>query len=171
MTHARKQLIGHALIYPVKGANLGVHAFDFGYEDQDGKLWWCLRGDMTDYHSIPTWAVPLTGPRTAFPIPSFLHDSAYAHQQYSRVEADKMFREVLGICGANRLHRNTFYRAVRLGGGRAWRDQNPFDTFRTDLLPDYILRRHSYAMIPDRYLKRLAKYRNERREWRESLRS
>ena len=153
------EIIGHALVYPLKGTSIGIQCYDFGYKDSEGRLFWVLRGDRTYYHSVPKWALPLTGTRTKYPLASFLHDSGYIHKIWDRKTVDDMFLEALLFCGSSQHRARWYHHGVRWGGGGAWDDQDPADMFQDSKLPLYIRVQSSMAMIPLWYRKECKEFR------------
>lgn len=62
-----------------------------------------------------------------------LHDYLYSSRgfiasapdwEYSRADADNLFRDALRECGVGRLRRNLYFAAVRLFGRTAWEDND-----------------------------------------------
>ncbi|WP_052362356.1 DUF1353 domain-containing protein [Geminisphaera colitermitum] len=115
-------------------------------------------GFFTDLASIPRlfWRVfPPAGKYTAAAI---IHDFLYANQSteenksdnilLTRAEADAIFLEAMEALGVNWLTRSTIYRAVRMGGGGAWRDNYskrtglPYPSKPSARLPDFYRQRH-----------------------------
>lgn len=105
-------------------------------------------GFVTDFASIP-WGLwnlfPPWGPHAR---PAIVHDFLYEtsgtgvwravgdepagryitrQADYSRSEADGIFREALGVVGVPGWRRTLMYRAVRLGGGSGWKNRGGED--------------------------------------------
>ena len=91
------------------------------------------RGFVYDGASIPRVFWRFIGPPAAgkYAHASLLHDWLYVHQRWlcgdgelvkiTRKEADDLMLVVMKEDGVSWWRRNAIHRAVRLGGGRAWR--------------------------------------------------
>jgi hypothetical protein len=92
-------------------------------------------GFETDFASIPFGLRNLFPPLGPWARPAILHDFLYGTQgtgrfegvrwisrarDYSRAEADGIFREAMAVVGVPVWRRGLMYRAVRLGGRRGW---------------------------------------------------
>lgn len=78
-------------------------------------------GFITDLASIPRifqGLVPVNGHHRR---PAVLHDYLYVVQDRSRLDADRLFLQAMAAIGTRWTQRQIMYRAVRLGGGAAWR--------------------------------------------------
>jgi len=117
----------------------------FGYVSKSGKVWWCYEDGVINGTSFPrllfvwdTLGSPYVGKHR---VAGALHDSAYHHHQGSRLECDRMLREVLIYCGVSKAKAYTMYAAVRAGGRGAYKKgptqtptppkQPPMDSQRT----------------------------------------
>lgn len=87
-------------------------------------------GFVFDFASIPGWATWLFPKLGLWNKPAAVHDWLYVEQPYVlpsgfgrilRRDADGIFRRILREEGVGWWRRHTMYRAVRLGGGKAWR--------------------------------------------------
>ncbi len=79
-------------------------------------------GFQTDFASVPRifWSIfPPTGKHGKAAV---LHDYLYATQQASRVVADAIFLEAMGVLDVPAWRRWAMYLGVRLGGWYAWRE-------------------------------------------------
>lgn len=81
-------------------------------------------GFETDFASIPWGArntFPPLGPwaRPAI-IHDYLYDTAGEGGRFTRLQADKVFKEAMEVVGVPAWRREIMYRAVRLGGGSGW---------------------------------------------------
>ena len=160
------QFIGLPITIPIAGTKEQVvHAFDFGYLDSNSRLWWVFRGDISDGHSVPNALHSIAGHPFSYPLPAFLHDSAYIHKQHTRKLTDAMFKEVLTKCGANGHKSNWFYRAVKWFGKKAWQHQDPADASRYELIPRQILNIPSALLIPRHFMPQLETARLKALEW------
>ena len=104
---------------------------------EDGVTWWLYwpvvyygsrgvirvpRGFDTDFASIPgpfTNILPRWG---KYGRAAIIHDWLYWTQRCSRKEADDTLLEAMYVLGVAEWQRNAIYRAVRLFGWIAWRD-------------------------------------------------
>lgn len=92
-------------------------------------------GFKTDFASIPFGFRNLFPPLSLYARPAIVHDFLYATkgtgayrlrrwinraQDYTRKEADKIFKEAMTVVGVPAWQREAMYRAVRLGGGKGW---------------------------------------------------
>lgn len=118
-----------------------------GIEGPNGPTWLMIkRGFRFDLASTP-WLATLLGrwigiaPDAVSPAATAVHDYLYRHggrvtvwidpgdgsgmvaeeRQFTRKEADQLFRTILLETGAPRWKAAVMYRAVRVGGGRGWR--------------------------------------------------
>ncbi len=76
-------------------------------------------GFICDLNSIPRpfWSF---APPTDFPHAGIVHDFLYRYKLVPRPEADAVYREALGACGAGPVRRFIRYWGVRLGGRCAY---------------------------------------------------
>lgn len=92
-------------------------------------------GFKTDFASIPFGARNLFPPLGLWGRPAIIHDFLYATEgtgafrcrrwitrpiDYTRPEADAIFKEAMKVVGVPAWRREVMYRAVRLGGGGGW---------------------------------------------------
>lgn len=93
-------------------------------------------GFDTDYASVPRALWSLYPPDGDYTPAAVVHDALYWHQAtrehggypVTRAQADAVFLEAMAALGLPLLRRRLLHRAVRLGGGAAWRKnqrQNP----------------------------------------------
>jgi len=86
-------------------------------------------GFLFDGASIPraAWSIVGSPFQPEFEGPAMVHDHLYKTHRIagdiliSRLEADKIFRELLRLNGVGLVHSQIIYRAVRLGGSFAWK--------------------------------------------------
>lgn len=93
-------------------------------------MWMCEKhsivvpaGFVFDFASIPsllTNILPKEG--RAYDRASCLHDWCYTVQELSRRQADALFLKAMLEDGVNKMTARLMYRAVRLFGGKAWRN-------------------------------------------------
>lgn len=85
-------------------------------------------GFHSDLSSIPHWArsiIPVIGRQN---MPSVIHDWLYVNRRqleeigYTREMVDDFFLECMIAAKVNKVRRNIMYRAVRIGGNKAWLD-------------------------------------------------
>jgi len=75
----------------------------------------------------PAWSIVGSPFQPEFEGPAMAHDLLYETHQVgggifiSRLEADKIFRELLAWNNIGPVHRQIMYRGVRLGGRGAWK--------------------------------------------------
>jgi hypothetical protein len=95
------------------------------YATDDGHVYVAPAGMLFDGASIPRSAWSLIGhPYDHRYLPAaVIHDALYQQQITSRARADSVFREALRANGVNRVRATTMWTAVRLGGGRGWREK------------------------------------------------
>lgn len=82
------------------------------------------KGFEFDGASIPIWIKPLVSlldPWERHEQPAAVHDLLYGIQLASRFQADAFFRELMQDAGVPWVPRLLIYAAVRVGGGKAWR--------------------------------------------------
>ena len=80
------------------------------------------RGFQTDFASVPP-IFRFVAPRWGkYGKAAILHDYCYWEQQYKRRRADEIFREAMGVSGVALWRKLVMYWAVRLFGGRSWRE-------------------------------------------------
>lgn len=78
-----------------------------------------------DGASIPRWLKPFIrtlDPWERYEIPAAIHDLLYSVQKSSRFSADALFRDLMASCGVPMPARLSIYYAVRLFGGKAWKE-------------------------------------------------
>lgn len=81
------------------------------------------KGFLTDGASIPRVFWPLLGPHGDYFRAAVVHDFLYSprNDEFSRAEADLIFREAMYNTGVPWCRREVIYAAVRLFGKRAFR--------------------------------------------------
>jgi hypothetical protein len=93
-------------------------------------------GFDTDYASVPRPLWSLYPPDASYTEAAIIHDGLYWHQHtaepteanlaaglarpVTRAQADAVFLEAMVALGVPVVRRRVLYRAVRVGGGRAW---------------------------------------------------
>ena len=103
--------------------------------DDSNELITVPSGFKTDFASIPLGLYNLFPPMGLWARPAIVHDFLYATQgtgafrlrrwinrpvDYTRKEADGIFKEAMTVVGVPTWRREVMYRAVRLGGGKGW---------------------------------------------------
>lgn len=99
------------------------------------------KGFVTDLASIPRWGWIILPPDGPWVKAAIIHDYLYAtggtgewkkHPSsitrplpYTRAEADEILREAMENRGVGPIRRTIIYLAVRIGGGRGWRNPKP----------------------------------------------
>ena len=79
-------------------------------------------GFTTDFASIPKMFWSILSPYGRWGKAAVVHDYLYyINKEYTRKQADKIFKEAMGVLGVNWLIKGTMYRAVRWFGGGAWK--------------------------------------------------
>lgn len=114
---------------PIKESGDVYRLYQSFYINVDGLLIGADVGLVMDGASVPkaAWSLGLArdGMHRAA---SFIHDILYINKgvmpgrTFTRKEADKLFRDMLEFYGIKSWHVWMAYRAVRLGGGKAWND-------------------------------------------------
>jgi hypothetical protein len=87
-------------------------------------------GMVTDGASIPRMFWAIMGPMGDYFKASVVHDFLYSryNKEFSRKEADLIFKEAMFNTGVPWYRRNTIYKAVRLFGGPAFKANTPQTT-------------------------------------------
>jgi len=169
---------------PGEGKERAVVLKDFGFRDSKGNFGWILRGDITDANSIPKCLEWLAGNPWEHPWPSFIHDGEYLCCLQKRIVCDRMFREALAcplatlVRKGNRtvvmrfagksadiIKQRRFYSAVRLGGHWAYKDRDPDDVGRFDLIPHHEMNIPSDIHIPCEFHDILHAHRKRAMKW------
>lgn len=78
-------------------------------------------GFVTDFASIPRAFWSLLRPDGDYCYAAIIHDFLYWDQHVEREQADQIFRLVMREFNVGRVKTGTIYRAVRTGGGVAWK--------------------------------------------------
>lgn len=81
-------------------------------------------GFVTDFASTPQviwWLMPAQGER--YDAAAVLHDRLYRTHVLPQAECDAVFLEAMLACGVGWLRAHTMYRALRMFGGFAYRNQ------------------------------------------------
>lgn len=81
-------------------------------------------GFETDFASTPRWSWSIVPPLGRYARAAALHDYLYETRQRSRVEADRIFAEAMGVARVPTALRFGMWAAVRLFGRRAWRKES-----------------------------------------------
>ena len=84
------------------------------------------RGFVTDLASIPSWLWPVMTKSGRYGNAAIYHDWLYVEQLCDRATADRVFNRALVDMGVDDATRNMIWAAVRVFGGKAWK-QNAFD--------------------------------------------
>lgn len=79
-------------------------------------------GFECDLNSMPRLAW-IVSPKTDYPAAGVLHDWGY-RGNLPRLEADRLYREVLSVLGMGKIQRNGRYLALRLFGRFAYKGEN-----------------------------------------------
>jgi hypothetical protein len=118
-------LTGLPVALTLLGGGKAVLGATVQYETDDGHVYVAPAGMLFDGASIPRAAWSVIGhPFDARYLPAaVIHDALYQQQITSRARADAVFREALRANGVNRVRATTMWSAVRLGGGRGWREK------------------------------------------------
>jgi hypothetical protein len=90
--------------------------------DDQGRKWIVPKGFATDFASIPAFGRAFIDKAHQNAYAAVLHDFLYYTQPVSRPEADLLFKEALASpdCNTTPLKQWVMYRAVRVGGLKAW---------------------------------------------------
>lgn len=90
--------------------------------DARGRRWTVPKGFATDFASIPAFGRAFISKAHQNAYAAVLHDFLYYTQPVSRPEADRLFKEALASpdCNTTPLKQWVMYRAVRIGGLKAW---------------------------------------------------
>ncbi len=90
--------------------------------DDRGRSWVVPKGFATDFASIPAFGRAFIDKAHQNAYAAVLHDFLYYTQPVSRPEADLLFKEALASpdCNTTPLKQWVMYRAVRIGGLKAW---------------------------------------------------
>lgn len=90
--------------------------------DAQGRRWTVPKGFATDFASIPAFGRAFIDKAHQNAYAAVLHDFLYFTQPVSRPEADELFKEALASpdCNTPPLKQWVMYRAVRIGGLKAW---------------------------------------------------
>ncbi|MDR1279491.1 MAG: DUF1353 domain-containing protein [Opitutaceae bacterium] len=115
-------------------------------------------GFVTDMASIPRLFWRIFPPSGRYTAAAIVHDWLYWFQakeshltpkiRITRKQADNVLMEAMTALGVPWLTRQTIYRAVRVGGGIAWRGNyerrtgQPYPKNNSDLMPDFYRNRH-----------------------------
>jgi hypothetical protein len=111
------------MVSPLADGRTWVTRKDFGYdvgEEGSGDTINVPEGFMTDFASIPRplWVIlPKWG---KYGNAAVIHDYCYWEQSRSRLEADRIFREAMGVLEVPGCTSFVMYWAVRLFGWLAW---------------------------------------------------
>jgi hypothetical protein len=100
---------------------------DFSYENDNVKIT-VKSGFITDGASIPRWLWSIVGNPLESDLlkPAIIHDGLYAIMKLTRLESDKLLKEMLLFNGTAKIKAFLVYYAVRLFGGSHW-DKNTAD--------------------------------------------
>jgi hypothetical protein len=79
-------------------------------------------GFETDLASTPRWLWSLLPPFGKYAGAAIIHDYLYQAHEGTRKQADVVFREAMQEQRVPRYKRELMYRAVRLFGGRGWKN-------------------------------------------------
>lgn len=84
------------------------------------------QGFVTDLASVP-WPATMFIPKDGtYDQAAVVHDYLYhtlgLGGKYNRKQCDRIFLEAMGVLGVPLWKRRIMYRAVRIGGGRPWRN-------------------------------------------------
>lgn len=134
-SHLGLQMVEDAQGRPVLRAGrclwdtVGDLSYDVG-EEGSGQTIYVESGSRTDLASIPRLAWTILPPDGPWLKAAVLHDRLYERRGdvtrlghpalYTRAEADAILNEAMGVLGVPDEQRAMIYRAVRLGGARAF---------------------------------------------------
>lgn len=113
------------LILETTGAYKWVVYTQFAYIARSGARFTVPEGFETDLASIPRFLqwLPHLHPNGRCRRAAVLHDWLYYRSEHTRKTCDQLFREALQAEGLSRRTATVYYWAVRLFGGRAWRER------------------------------------------------
>ncbi len=96
----------------------------FEYRTKSGKAIRVPGGFTTDFASIPKMFWSILPPYGKWGKAAVVHDYLYyINKEYTREQADDIFKEAMGVLGVNWLVKGILYNAVRWFGGGAWNKQ------------------------------------------------
>jgi len=104
--------------------------FEYHVGDEDGAELVCVDAHfITDFASIPRWAWSIIGhPAGRYGKAAVVHDWLYQYpddgvtNDRSRRRCDQIFLEGMKVLGVPWWKRTLMYTAVRIGGGKPWRE-------------------------------------------------
>lgn len=94
----------------------------FEYRTESGKIIRVPGGFTTDFASIPWIFWSILSPYGKHGKAAVVHDYLYyINKEYTRKQADDIFKEAMGVLGVNWLVKGIIYNAVRWFAGGAWK--------------------------------------------------
>lgn len=94
----------------------------FEYRTKSGKVIRVPGGFTTDFASIPRIFWFILSPYGKWGKAAVVHDYLYfINKEYTRKQADDVFKEAMGVLGVNWLVKGIIYNATRWFGGGAWK--------------------------------------------------
>lgn len=94
----------------------------FEYRTESGKVIRVPGGFTTDFASIPKIFWSILSPYGRWGKAAVVHDYLYfINKEYTRKQADDIFKEAMGVLRVNWLVKGIMYQVVRLLGNRAWK--------------------------------------------------
>ncbi len=113
---------GRLLVRQLRNGRTWVTQCIFGFSSRTGITVQVPIGFVTDYASIPRVLWSVLPPHGTYSAAAVIHDWLYWAQTTTREEADRVFLEAMLVSCVGQAKRAVIYRAVRLFGGAAWRD-------------------------------------------------
>lgn len=102
------------------GVLLAEFDYHVGAEDSEDIIH-VPAGFETDFASTPIFSWPIFPPWGKYSKAAVVHDFCYHAKDRTRLEADLIFLEAMGVLGVPAWKRYTMFAAVRLFGWLAWR--------------------------------------------------
>jgi len=97
-----------------------LEQFEYYREEDEDEIITVPEGFVTDFASVPRIFWAIISPVDRHGKAAVIHDYCYATGIYNRKVSDVIFLECLDVLGVEPWKQWCMYKAVRIGGWRAW---------------------------------------------------
>ena len=104
----------------IRGTDRRLLLEDLVYETWDRGVVTVPTGFTTDFASVPRLFRGIFPKAGKYRDAAVVHDYLYRHSDNTRKHADCVFSQAMKDLGVSWWRRATIYRAVRIGGSKAW---------------------------------------------------
>ena len=107
----------------IDGTNWKLHEeFSYYLKDNEDEIITVPKGYITDFASVPKILRLVAKNHELFNKASILHDFLYETQEYSKEEADIIYKDAMEVFGVTEGRANLYYLVVKFFGHSSWEE-------------------------------------------------